>query len=325
LGRGLAAISGSLSAPGSEQVFRHEALLYSGEQQFLAGVVPFIQGALAAGDPIVVAVDRAKIGLLSAELAGDAQRVHFADMREIGANPARLIPAWRDFVEAHAAPGTRIWGVGEPIWAGRSGAELVECQRHESLVNLAFADAGPLSFLCPYDTDGLDAQVIEEARRSHAAVLRRGASLRSASFRGAKAAAAPFCEPLPEPPGPVPVWAFAAGDLAGLRRLVARRARASGVSTSRADDLVLAVNEVASNSVRHAGGRGTLRIWSEGETLICEVRDGGHVDDPLAGRRRPDFTGIGGHGLWITNQVCDLVQLRSFADGNAVRVHMRTC
>lgn len=313
-----------MSAPASHQVFRHAALLYSGREQFLAGVVPFIREALAAGDPVAVAVDRAKIRLLRAELAGDAARVHFADMHEVGANPARLIPAWREFVAAHAAPGARIFGVGEPIWAGMSDAELVECQRHESLLNLAFADAGPVSFLCAYDTDSLDAGVIAEAHHSHPAVVRQGETRQSESFLGAAAAAAPFAEPLPEPAGPVQVCDFVAGDLAGVRRLVAAHARASGLSASRVDDLVLAVNEVASNSVRHAGGRGTLRLWREGDTVLCEVRDEGRLDDPLAGRRRPDFAALGGHGLWVTNQVCDLVQLRSFADGSAVRIHMRT-
>ena len=87
---------------------------------------------------------------------------------------------------------------------------------------------------------------------------------------------------------------------------------------------MLAVNEVATNSVRHGGGRGMLRIWQEPDALICEVRDGGRIDDPLAGRRRPGGAQIGGYGLWLANQVCDLVQVRSYADGSAVRVHMRT-
>ena len=38
----------------------------------------------------------------------------------------------------------------------------------------------------------------------------------------------------------------------------------------------------------------------------------------------PTCAELGGQGLWITNQVCDLVQLRSFSDGSAVRIHMRT-
>lgn len=318
------AICGRLSAAGPGGAFRHDALLYAGEEEFLAGALPFIQDALAAGDPIVVAVDQAKIGLLRSELAGGAEHVHFADMREVGVNPARLIPAWRAFIDARAASGRRVWGLGEPIWAGRSEAELVECQRHEALLNLAFAGAGPLSFLCPYDTDALGAVVIAEARRTHPVLIEGGARRHSQSFCGAEVAAAPFAEPLPEPQGPVAEWSFAAGELAEVRRFVSGRARAAGLAASRCDDLVLAVNEVASNSVRHGGGHGNLRIWAEGETLLCEVRDGGRLDDPLAGRRRPDMAELGGHGLWIVNQICDLVQLRSFADGSAVRIHMRT-
>jgi anti-sigma regulatory factor (Ser/Thr protein kinase) len=313
-----------LSPQGSEQHFRHDALLYSGEEQFLAGVIPFIQAALEADDPIVVALDRAKIGLVRSELAGDAGPVHFADMHEVGANPARLIPAWRQFVEAHAAPGTRIWGIGEPVWAERSEAEIVECQLHESLLNVAFADAGPISMLCPYDTSGLGEDVIAEAHRSHAAVLQNGSRRASDSFCEPADSPGALGAPLPEPHGPVRVQAFGAGDLAEVRVLVGRRARAAGLSPSRADDLVLAVNEVASNSIRHAGGSGTLRIWSDGDALLCEVRDRGRLDDPLAGRRRPDFAEVGGQGLWITNQVCDLVQLRSSHGGSAVRIHMRT-
>ena len=57
--------------------------------------------------------------------------------------------------------------------------------------------------------------------------------------------------------------------------------------------------------------------------LICEVRDGGRIDDPLAGRRRPSAAQVGGYGLWLANQVCDLVQLRSVPQGMVVRVHMR--
>ena len=323
-GRGLAAICGRLSPPGPEQVFRHDALLYSDEEQFLAGVIPFIQGALEADDPIVVALDRQKIGLVRSELGGDAGHVYFADMHELGVNPARLIPAWRQFIEAHAAPGTRIWGVGEPVWPGRSEAEVVECQLHESLLNVAFADAGPLSMLCPYDTAGLGEDVIAEVHRSHASVVQGGTCRASESFCEPADWAGPFGEPLPEPRGPVRVQAFGAGDLAEVRKLVALRARGAGLTASRADDLVLAVNEVASNSIRHAGGAGMLRIWSDGDTLLCEVQDRGRLRDPLAGRRRPDFTEPGGQGLWITNQVCDLVQLRSFSDGSAVRIHMRT-
>ena len=80
-----------------------------------------------------------------------------------GANPACIIPAWREFVDEHAAASRALRGIGEPIWPDRTSAELVECQRHESLLNLAFAGTRSFHLLCPYDTEALDAAVIEEA------------------------------------------------------------------------------------------------------------------------------------------------------------------
>jgi hypothetical protein len=61
----------------------------------------------------------------------------------------------------------------------------------------------------------------------------------------------------------------------------------------------------------------------ESDAVICEIRDGGQLSNPLAGRERPGAQDLGGRGLWMANQLCDLVQLRTYDDGNAVRIHMR--
>jgi anti-sigma regulatory factor (Ser/Thr protein kinase) len=315
-------LSVDAAACGSNREFRHDVFLYAGDEQFLAGTLPFIRAAVTAREPVLVAVGSEKIGLLKSALAADADHVQFADMRKIGCNPARIIPVWRQFVDARLS-GKRVWGIGEPIWAGRSDAELVECHRHESLLNLAFTEAEPLSLLCPYDTGSLDSDVIAGALRSHPTVMHGDTRGPSHAYCGVAAAAAPFAEPLPEPPAPVRELAFGPADLADLRQLVARNAVAAGLDVAKAEDIVLAVNELATNSLKHGGGRGTLRIWQEGEVLVCQVTDSGRLSDPLAGRRRPSSEQIGGYGLWLANQVCDLVQLRSYAGGCAVRVHMR--
>jgi anti-sigma regulatory factor (Ser/Thr protein kinase) len=85
---------------------------------------------------------------------------------------------------------------------------------------------------------------------------------------------------------------------------------------------VLAVNEVLSNSLHHACEDGTLRVWREADGLVCEVRDGGHILEPLIGRAEPAIGQIGGHGMWLVNLVCDLVQVRSSAHGSTVRMQM---
>ena len=78
--------------------YRHEAFLWSGEDDFLAGTAPFIREGLRAGQPVMVAVTAPHIWLLRTALGTDADRVRFVDMAVVGRNPARIIPAWREFV-----------------------------------------------------------------------------------------------------------------------------------------------------------------------------------------------------------------------------------
>lgn len=304
--------------------FRHSALLYAGEDSFLEGTVPFIEEGLESEQPVLVMVPGRKIAPLQHALGAAASDVRFADMVEIGANPARIIPAWRRFVSDSAQGGRRVRGIGEPIWAGRSDAELVECQRHESLLNLAFADAAPIDLLCPYDEQALDEAVIEEALRSHPTICDdHGAVRESGDYRGLDPLSEPFRAPLPEPPADAHELGFDATTLGGVRSFTLGYARDAGLSRRRCEDLVIAVNELASNSVRHGGGSGVLRIWRELAGVVAEVSDRGRIDWPLAGREQPGSGQIGGHGLWLVNQLCDLMQMRTFPDGSVVRIHVR--
>jgi anti-sigma regulatory factor (Ser/Thr protein kinase) len=308
----------------SAEGFRHEALLYAGDDGFIDGTLPWLRDAVAAEEPTLVVVSAARIARLRDELgAGAAERVIFADMAEVGINPARIIPAWREFVDAHTGRGRRLRGIGEPIWAQRSPDELVECQRHEALLNLAFAGAEDFWLLCPYDVDALEPDVIEKAHHSHSVMVADGASHESATYDDLRTVAAPFDAPLPDPPPGADELPFVSGTLGGVRQLVKLRAEGAGFGEARTGDLILAVNEVATNSIRHAGGGGVLRIWQAAEALICEIADGGRIADPLVGRQRPASGQSGGHGLWLCNQICDLVQLRSFATGSVVRLHTR--
>ena len=108
-----------------------------------------------------------------------------------------------------------------------------------------------------------------------------------------------------------------------VRDLAQAVAQHHGLDAGSADDFVLAVDEVATNSVLYGGGKGVLRCWESDGVLMCEVRDRGRIKDPLVGRIRPAVDDVNGRGLWIANQVCDLVQVRSDTSGSVVRLHMR--
>jgi anti-sigma regulatory factor (Ser/Thr protein kinase) len=298
--------------------YRHEALFYRGDEEFLAGTVPLVHDAVAADAAVLVAVPRPRAGALREALGRDGARVAFAEMEELGRNPGRIIGAWRDFVRDHAGGDTPPLGIGEPIWPERTEAELVECQRHETLLNLAFTPEIPWTLLCPYDAERLAPEVLDGARRNHPHLVERGETRRSGDY----SRTIPGPEALPEPATDTVEMRFGAGELALLREFLAHHVANAGFSRQRLADLVLAVDELATNSLRYARGAGTLRTWRENGSLLVEITDDGHIADPLAGRDLPGPEAIGGRGLYLVNQLCDLVQLRSSPDGSVVRVHM---
>ncbi len=303
--------------------FAHEALLYAGVDSFVDGCTAFIREGVAAGEPVLVVVGAHKIALLREALASEADHVHFADMAAAGTNPARIIPAWQDFVDKNLRVDRPVRGIGEPIWAERSASELVECERHEALLNVAFAYAPAWQLLCPYDESALPEAVIDEALRNHPIVVTGGRRFASDRYRGVDELSRPFAAPLPDPPPTAIELRFDRHLLVDGRYLVYARAANAGLSPDRTNDLVLAVNEVLTNSVRHGGGGGVLRIWQDDGSLVCEIEDDGSIGDPLADRRRPDPDQLGQRGLWMANQLCDLVQIRARPSGSVVRLHMR--
>lgn len=301
------------------EAFRHEAFLYAGAAAFLKGTVPFIRAGLDAGEPVLAVVGAEKIALLRDALGGDAHHVSFADMADVGRNPARIIPAWHDFLATH--PGGRaVRGIGEPVYPERTADELVECQHHEALLNVAFAGGTPWHLLCPYDTASLSPDVVGAAHHSHPFVADGGSRAESGAYQG-DAWAGPDGDGLPDPPGDPLVLNFGAGPLEGVRQFVLERA-VGALGPAELSDLLLAVTEVAGNSVLHGGGAGTLRVWPTTEGVVCEVRDGGWIRQPLVGRARPVLEQENGRGLWMVNQVCDLFQLRSSPGGTVARLHM---
>jgi anti-sigma regulatory factor (Ser/Thr protein kinase) len=317
-------VSATESAPlhCADSGYRHEALLYGDIDEFYDVTLGFIEGAVEQEEPIMVALSSGKIAALRANLDDTADKVLFVDMEELGKNPARIIPGWQEFLSAHPRSSGRLRGIGEPIVPWRDAAQLAECQRHEALLNVAFA-VRDFWLLCPYDTSSLQARVIDEARRNHPFVYENRNSGPSHDFAGNDVLAEPSREPLPPPPEQVKCLRFQAGDLPDIRLFVSLHAAYAGLGAERVAEIVLAANEIATNSLRHGGGQGTVRAWEEAGWFVCEFEDEGLIADPMIGRIRPAATNSGGRGLWIANQICEVVQIRFTDVGSIVRLRSR--
>ncbi|GAA2885916.1 sensor histidine kinase [Streptosporangium fragile] len=298
---------------------RHELYSYSGEEEFLSGALSFIHDALAADEIVLVSVPQDREQILRAEPVGSDPRVLFMDTAVLGRNPARLIPAWERWVVEHAGRGRGVRGIGETGWIGRGAAEIAEIRYHEWLLNLAFTRSPAWWLLCPYDTGTVDPEEMRKISRCHPYVMESGAHRASDAYVDE-----PFAwDELEKACDPSEEFPYGRGDLAAVRERVTACAVQHGLGGERLRETLVAVTEVAANSITHGGGHGTLRTWVRQGTLVCEFHDDGVIDDPMAGRRRPTPQLPGGRGLWLVHQLCDLVEIRSTPEsGTTVRLHV---
>jgi anti-sigma regulatory factor (Ser/Thr protein kinase) len=285
--------------------YLHDAFVYGSDDEFLQQTAPFVRDGLAAGEAVLVALPPVRIAKLRSALGSTADQVTFVDISSAGRNPARIIPLWRNLLDQN--PGRAVRGIGEPAYPGLTEAEFEETKLHEALLNLAFEADGPFQLLCPYDESLVTPAVAE----THSGSFARSTVEKAFRTR------------LPGVPACAEQLEFGLAELTAVRHWLTARARLRGLSGSRLGDLALALHEICTNSIRFGGGRGKLSLWMEGVSLVLDVADRGRIDDLLVGRVLPPVDGLGGRGVWLANQLCDLVQIRSGACFTQVRLHTR--
>ena len=299
--------------------YRHECVMYRGEAGFVDAVAPFIRDGLARDEPVLVAIIESRLRALCAALGPDAERVLFADMAELGHNPARILPAWREFAARRG--GRPIRGVGEPIWAGRRAAELVECRFHEALLNVAVPPETPLWLICPYDTDALNGDVIGEARRSHPVVADPHADpdIEHLEYGGESLIRDMFAAALPDPIGRTTTIDFDACRHQHIGH-VQRAAEAAGLPADRAAGLAVAVDEVSRTALCGGRVRADQAMGRSGcGDLRCSAAT--TIDNPIVGRSAVVNPDRRERALRLATALCDLVRVRSRPEGSTVRLH----
>ncbi|MFE3452857.1 anti-sigma factor RsbA family regulatory protein [Nonomuraea sp. NPDC059194] len=297
--------------------FAHPAFFYRDDADYLSGTVPFIRAGLAAGDPVAVAVPGPNLEVIRDELDEAAERVRMLDMTVVGRNPGRIIPGvLREFADNFPDRHVRI--IGEPIWAGRTGTEYPACVQHEALINLAF-EGRRVTIMCPYDVKRLEPEILDDAELTHPVVQDITGERESAAYAPLRVIDG-YNVPLYEPPASVALH-FDSTNFGQVRHLANEWATAAGLTGTRLDDVQLTVSELGANSLDHGGGSGVLRIWHEESRLVCEVSDGGHITDPLAGRSPVDPRTPGSRGLLIVNLLSDLVRVHTREGSTVVRAY----
>jgi anti-sigma regulatory factor (Ser/Thr protein kinase) len=298
--------------------FVHEALMYRDEAEFDAAMHKFLQEAAAAGEPVLVALPGPHLEHVRRGLEDMMADARFEDLEHVGRNPSCLLSMIEEWVVSHDGH-ARV--VSEVVWPGRSHSEAVEALRHEALVNHALAESGA-TIMSPFDAAHLDEDIVAAVEMTHPTVVDGGQRRAGASYTGPMSTAFDELWPLQDPAGPVSEHPLA-GSLLELRRAIAADPVLGSLSAERRSDLVFAINEAASNAVKHGDKACMTRIWLDGDEVVTEVSTQAAIADLMAGRRRPAADALQGRGLWLINQLCDLVEMRSDSSGTRLRMHIR--
>jgi anti-sigma regulatory factor (Ser/Thr protein kinase) len=299
----------------------HAAFLYRSQQEYLDSLLPFISDAVKADHAVLVAVPAPNLAALTEGLGRLAANVVMTDMIEVGRNPGRILgEVLSRFVDKHAGEPVRM--IGESMWPSRSDIEYPACVQHEVLLNRAFTGRDVM-VVCPYPVAQLDPEVIADAQRTHPVLWQNGA------FEHDNAAYAPatmlvrYNQPLSSDATAVRYTARKLSDLGGARAFAGAYAEWFGLSPDETADLQLIASELATASLTDVGRTCRLALWRHDGHVVCEARDDGCPDDPLAGRRPYGSDSDRGRGLYVVNAVADLVRTHTTADETTIHAYLR--
>ena len=301
------------------QTLEHDALIYGTDEALMETLVPWLQEGLERGDGALVATTAPHIEQFRDSLGSDEGSVSFFFADDWYVQPAQTIAAWQRLLVEAAANGvnhTRI--VGE-VRFGATPDLQTSWTRYESALNAVFEHA-PAWIVCPYDARALPADVIDRAWRTHPTVW-DSTRHRSDRYELPARLLREIVEPGRAVTDPPTVDMPIDERLSETREAVRAVGHGAGLPGGRVEELVLAVSELAGNTVRHAGGGGRLALWITAEGVVCEVTDRGRgVQDPLAGLAPPAPSASAGMGLWIARQLSDSFAIGSDDEGTTVRI-----
>lgn len=292
----------SASAVAEDARFDHDAFVYDSDDDYIASLAPMIVAALERGDDVHAVVPPRNEELLQRALPPSAAaQVKFVDAREWYRRPGTTITQYDDVLTA--LEGRKAFVVGE-VEFGTTPREWAAWTRYESVLNGVLAHH-TAHVICPYDRRQLPPMVTEWAAQSHPHLVGGSECLSNLGYVRPQDLLT-LLPPEVEPPMRPADTELDAADVRTVRRAVASAARAARFTDDRAAQLVMAVNEVATNALVHGAGWCVVRLWSQRAELTCVVEDSGPgLDDPLAGYIRPEFGSPNGYGLWLARQSFD--------------------
>jgi anti-sigma regulatory factor (Ser/Thr protein kinase) len=305
----------------------HAAGFHGSATDLLDQLVPLAEQALDRAEPLATALqpdtERALDDRLGGELTSEERfvRLRPPDGGPAGASAQTLAARWALELRALSVAKGRPVTVLNEHTAAFDGADGRFWTELDAALNVALADL-PVRITCFYPELPLHLEILDGARRNHPLLLSDGELRHNPGHHDPRAVIA--ARPAAQPPvlGPPDVrLSFSAWQLHEVRTTVEHALSGHGYERERLEDIVLAVNELATNAVEHGAPEAQLSLWTGGHGLLCEIDDGGTLRDPLPGLQAPHPAEPRGRGVWIARQLCDSLHVWTDGRGTHVRVH----
>ena len=147
---------------------------YGSDDEFRTLIVPFVEEALAAGEPVIIGYDERKAGLLRSWLP-DPSAVNFLGDKSLYASPAGTIASYRKMFDGYLTEGARRIRIAGDVPHPGNGGRFDGWDRYESAMNTVWDDL-PVWALCLYDTATAPAGVLEVVEQTHPRIALPGGS-----------------------------------------------------------------------------------------------------------------------------------------------------
>ena len=304
----------------------HEAGFYTSDAEFLALIVPFVTGGIAAGEPVVIGYDDRKCDLLRAELPRP-DAVSFIADTHLYATPAGAIDAYRQQFERHVAAGAEQIRIAGDVPHEGNGGRFAGWDRYESAVNVVWQDY-PVYSRCLYDATTVADRVRDVVERTHRRVLTAdGAVVTSPRYQEVADFERP--PPAPDPLEATPPTVALIGASPRKTRHQVAEAAHGRIDAATVRELLFAVSEAVHNAHLHGQRPITVKAWTGPDRIVVRVHDDGPGPaDPLTGLVPAPgaIAGAGGIagaglGLWLIHQFTNIdIDLLAATDGFTVRL-----
>jgi anti-sigma regulatory factor (Ser/Thr protein kinase) len=312
-----AAPAGSLG-PTSDPL-AHQAIIYRTVGELICAAGPVLRAGVRAGERVVAIVETSVADGLRDWLGPGAGAVEFTSPDEAFSLPAQsMVAATRRQVEqliGSGASAVTMLGQHQP-WMPSS-----DLAWWDAAFNVVLAEL-PVTLVCACPAAAPQASRV--IRQTHPWVRTDSGVTPNPRYRDPASVLADH------PPGAPPALgactvslSFSSNeDLAELRERTSRHGRATGLPEGRVGDLVVAVTELAANSIEHGAGHGTVQMWMEPGGLTVDVRDPGRMSHLLPGLRLPSPASPRGRGLWLGRELCEAMHVWQTETGTGVRIRI---